>query len=89
MQELIEALSKLSTTMTATKKTLEAQIKVNEGKFKSVEEAIIQRSIEDGIINNLHNASEKQLDKILDSRNRTFRYYEEFYKEIEFIKIGL
>lgn len=73
--------------MAATTKTLEAQVKVNEGKFKSVEEAMIQRCIEDGIINNLHNASEKQLDRIFDSRHRTFRYYDEFYKEIEFIKI--
>lgn len=59
--------------MADTTKALQAQVKVNEGKFKSVEEALVQQSIEDGVIRNFDRASPAQLDKLF--RNRFFRYY--------------
>jgi hypothetical protein len=87
MEDLLAELKKLSQGISETTKLLEAQVKVNEGKFRSVNEALLQRSIEDGMIRNIRNASEQQLDRIFNKRNRYFRYYEEIYLKPEFIQI--
>ena len=87
LAELVEALKNLSNTMNSTKRALEAQVKVNEGKFRSVEEALVQRSIEDGIIANFHNASESQLEIVFRERPKFFKYYDEAYKDPEFFKV--
>ena len=87
MEDLLAELKKLSQGISETTKLLEAQVKVNEGKFGSVNEALLQRSIEDGMIRNIRNASEQQLDRIFNKRSRHFRYYEEIYLKPEFIQI--
>ncbi len=87
LQELIDSLKELSKAMSSTAKVLRAQVKVNEGKFKDVQTALLQQSIEDGIISNLHVANETQLRRILAKENRYFKYYDEAYKEVEFFQI--
>jgi indole-3-glycerol phosphate synthase len=86
-QELVEALKSLSQEMANTTKILQAQVKVNEGKFESVERALVQRSIEDGVIANLDKASPEQLDRILQPHPKFFRYYHEIYDDICFVKV--
>ena len=86
-QELVEALKNLSQGIDDLTKVLQAQVKVNEGKFESVERALLQRSIEDGVIANFDKASPEQLDRILNGRFKFFRYYHEVYDDICFVKV--
>jgi hypothetical protein len=69
-------------------KSMEAQKLVNLGYFRTLDEALLRRNIEDGIINKLHEATPKQLDAITDKSKGFFVYYRDFYKEIEFFKIS-
>jgi hypothetical protein len=85
---LKEELGKLSSTFRDLTKTMEAQKMVYLGYFRNIEEALLRRNIEDGIINNIHNATPAQLDAITNKSKGFFVYYRDFYKEIEFFKIS-
>ena len=52
-------------------------------RFKTIDEALIQKSIEDGIIKHIEKASDYQLSIILDPCKGYFRYYSEIYDLIE------
>ena len=87
LDSLKEGLKKLSSTFRDLTKTMEAQKMVDLGYFRTLGEALLRRNIEDGIINNIHNATPKQLDAITNKSKGFFVYYRDFYKEIEFFKI--
>jgi hypothetical protein len=82
-----DELKKLSDKFRDLTKTMEAQKMVDLGYFRNLDEALLRRNIEDGIINKLHEATPKQLDVITNKNNSFFIYYRDFYKEIEFFKI--
>lgn len=82
-----DELKKLSDKFRDLTKTMEAQKMVDLGYFRTLDEALLRRNIEDGIINKLHEATPKQLDVITNKNNSFFIYYRDFYKEIEFFKI--
>jgi len=87
LDSLKEELEKLSSTFRDLTKTMEAQKMADLGYFRNIEEALLRRNIEDGIINNIHNATPAQLDAITNKSKGFFVYYRDFYKEIEFFKI--
>lgn len=72
--ELAQSLVKLSKAITDLTEIAQAQQKVNEGKFKTVDQALIQKRIEDGVIAKFETASPHQLDQLF--KNRFFRFYE-------------
>jgi hypothetical protein len=79
MDELKEALKKLHKLIAENTEVLEAQKRVNDGNFRSLEEALVQKRIEEGVIAQLENASEQQYRFILSREMRFFRYYKETY----------
>lgn len=85
--ELRDELKKLSDKFRDLTKTMEAQKMVDLGYFRTLDEALLRRNIEDGIINKLHEATPKQLEVITNKANSFFIYYKDFYKEIEFFEI--
>ena len=71
MEELKEMLEKLSDTMSEMKEVVEVSEKYPD---EDVYKKLLDKRIEDGIIENLHNASEKQLERMK-------KWYWKYYKE--------
>lgn len=85
---LRDELKKLSDKFRDLTKTMEAQKLVDLGYFRTLDEALLRRNIEDGIINKLHEATPKQLEVITNKSNSFFIYYRDFYNDVEFFKIS-
>jgi hypothetical protein len=102
--EKLKELTDLTEKMVAYLKVLEAVVAVSNIKgiddpadfmersknFRNIDEALLWKNIEDGMLRNIDNASEAQLMEIVSGRKFRFKYYPEIHKSIEnpeFIKL--
>jgi hypothetical protein len=87
---LTEALRSLSNALSDLNQDLsvrcEAQAKVDAGEFKDLTSALIQKKMEDGIINNFHRESPHQIERIMSRPSQYFRYYK-LPANLEFIDV--
>jgi hypothetical protein len=72
IEELKEMLEKLSTSIKEMSETIEVSKKYPDN--KDISGLLLQKRIEDGLIKNLHNASQEQLEKM---KNGYWRYYKD------------
>ena len=87
---IIDSLQELAYIMDSSRELAEVLERVEQGHFRSVDEGLMQKRIEDGVIKNLHNASDHQLAVILYRERRFFKYYADVAynsNNIEFVKI--
>ena len=89
-KDIMASLQELSHKMNASRELAEVLKRVEQGHFRSVDEGLMQKRIEDGVIKNLHNASDHQLAVILSRERRFFKYYADAAynsDNLEFVKI--
>ena len=89
-KEIMASLQELAYIMNSSRELAEVLERVEQGHFRSVDEGLMQKRIEDGVIKNLHNASDHQLAVILSRERRFFKYYADAAynsDSLEFVKI--
>lgn len=79
MEEVIKNLEKCCESLEELKFITELLSKY--GTIEQVQTKLLQKKIEDGMLNNLHNANEHQLKMLKEKDYRFFRYYD--FKDIE------
>ena len=79
MEEVIKNLEKCCESLEELKLITELLSKY--GTIEQVQTKLLQKKIEDGMLNNLHNANEHQLKMLKEKDYRFFRYYD--FKDIE------
>lgn len=85
MVEVIGMLKELHGSINRMNEVIEAIKKVEAGFFKNVDDAILRKRMEDGVIAHLNNATPGQIEILF--KQKFFRYYREVYDDISFIKI--
>lgn len=74
MEEVIKNLEKCCESMEELK--LIAELLNKYGTIEVVQQKLLQKKIEDGMLNNLHNANEYQLNMLKDRSYRFFKFYD-------------
>lgn len=85
MVEIMDTLKKLHESINTMNEVIEATKKVQAGFFKNVDDAILRKRIEDGVIAHLNNATPGQIESLF--KQGFFQYYREVHDDVSFIKI--
>jgi 3-dehydroquinate dehydratase len=80
MNELTKKLESIIETL----EEMESVLNKSNSNRESVSMSILFKNIEDGILDNIHNANNKQLNHII--HNYTFRYYTEYNTDKDLLK---